>query len=193
MLDYNTQLKRLVLPEYGRTIQRMVDHCLTLDDRDERTRCAHTIVKTMKTLFPAQGNQEEYTRKLWDHLAIMADFRLDIDWPFAPPQREQLDAHPEPVPYYQADQPTRQYGAVLPEMIRRAAELLPGPDRDAMILLLANQMKKMMLSFNPEGVEDAKVFKDIRIISRGAIDLRPDEVILQQYHMLPPPKRKKKK
>ena len=193
MLDYNTQLKRLVLPEYGRTIQRMVDHCLTLDDRDSRTRCAHTIVKTMKTLFPSQGNQEEYTRKLWDHLAIMSDFSLDIDWPFAPPQREQLDTRPDQMPYYQSDLPARQYGAVLPEMIRRAAGLLPGPDRDAMILLLANQMKKMMMSFNPEGVEDAKVFKDMRMISRGAIDLSPDETILQQYHMLPPPKRKKKK
>lgn len=147
----------------------------------------------MKTLFPSQGNQEEYLRKLWDHLAIMSDFELDIDWPYAPPQRDELSTPPDQLPYLQSDLPFRRYGAVLPEMVRRAAELLPGPDRDAMILLLANQMKKMMLVFNPEGVEDAKVFKDMRIISQGAINLNPQEVILQEYHALPPPKRKKKK
>ena len=94
MLTYNTRLKRLILPEYGRNIQKMVNHCLSLEDRDERTRCAHSIVRAMEMLFPAEGDPEEYKRKLWDHLAIMADFSLDIDWPCPVIQSEELKTQP---------------------------------------------------------------------------------------------------
>ncbi len=81
MLTYNTQQSQLVLPEYGRNIQRMVDHCLTIDDRDERTRCAYTIIKAMGTLFPQLKENEESRRIIWDQLAIMSNFQLDIDYP----------------------------------------------------------------------------------------------------------------
>ncbi|MBO5244102.1 MAG: DUF4290 domain-containing protein, partial [Muribaculaceae bacterium] len=79
MLSYNTQLKHLALPEYGRNIQRMVDYCLTIEDRDERTRCAYSIIASMANLFPELKNGNSYDHKLWDHLAIMSDFKLDID------------------------------------------------------------------------------------------------------------------
>ena len=84
MLTYNTQLKRLVLPEYGRHIHQMVDHCLTIEDRDERTRCAHSIIASMSKLFPKIREEEDYQRKLWDPLAIMSNFKLDIGYPTQP-------------------------------------------------------------------------------------------------------------
>ena len=83
MLTYKNHLKTLVLPEYGRNIQNMVDHCLTIEDRDERTRCARSIIDAMSILFPAQGDRQAARRKLWDHLAIMSGFELDVDLPFA--------------------------------------------------------------------------------------------------------------
>ena len=82
MLTYNSQLKKLVLPEYGRNIQQMVDHCLTIQDRDERTRCAYTIVQNMANMFPMMRGETDYQHKLWDHLMIMANFELDVDCPY---------------------------------------------------------------------------------------------------------------
>ena len=82
MLTYNSQLKKLVLPEYGRNIQQMVDHCLTIEDRAERTRCAFTIVQNMANMFPQLRGETDYQHKLWDHLMIMSGFQLDVDAPF---------------------------------------------------------------------------------------------------------------
>ena len=82
MLEYNSQLKQLILPEYGRNIQQMVDHCMTIEDREERTRCAFTIVQIMGNMFPELRDVEDYRHKFWDHLAIMSDFKLDIDYPY---------------------------------------------------------------------------------------------------------------
>ena len=82
MLTYNTKIKKLVLPEYGRNIQQMVNHCLSISDKEERTRCAYSIINTMGNLFPNLRDVEEFRHKLWDHLAIMSDFKLDIDYPF---------------------------------------------------------------------------------------------------------------
>lgn len=99
MLTYTNHLKKLILPEYGRNIQNMVDHCLTLEDREERTACAHTIVRAMMTLFPNNtSDREEYRRKLWDHLLIMSDFKLDIDLPFETVRPETFEGRPEPLP-----------------------------------------------------------------------------------------------
>ncbi len=193
MLTYNTQLKPLVLPEYGRNIQQMVDHCLTLNTREERTACAHTIIKTMLTLFPAQGNADEYRRKLWDHLAIMSGFELDIDWPYEVIQPDSLHSQPAGVPYEVNDIRHRHYGKTMELMIDHASAMAPGEERDALILLLANHMKKLMLAVNPEGVDDAKIFKDLLHMSHGAINLNPAEVHLHEFRAAPAPVKKKKK
>ena len=193
MLTYNTRLKKLILPEYGRNIQKMVDHCLGLPDKDERTRCATAIVNAMETLFQPQGDVDEYRRKLWDHLAIMSDFSLDIDWPYEVVRPDELDSRPDPIPLYKDPVDYRHYGRSLVNMIRVAADMEPGEERDALALLLANQMKKTLLLANPEVVEDERVFKDLRKISHGVIDLDAAKVKLYDYKALPVPKKKKKK
>lgn len=193
MLTYNSHLKKLILPEYGRNIQSMVDHCLTIEDRGERTRCARTIVKTMETLFPANGNVEDYRRKLWDHIAIMSDFALDVDVPFELIRQDSLDEDPEPVPYGTPSATHRHYGYYLEQMIARAAEMEHGEERDALVLLLANHMKKLMYAVNRDGVDDAKIFKDLREISRGAIVLDPAAVRLHEFKVIAPVTGKKKK
>ncbi|MBR1964468.1 MAG: DUF4290 domain-containing protein [Muribaculaceae bacterium] len=196
MLTYNTQLKKLVLPEYGRNIQQMVDHCLTIEDKEERTRCAYSIINTMGNLFPNLRDIEDFKHKLWDHLAIMSDFKLDIDYPCDVIKPESLNSFPEKVDYYTSPIKYRHYGRSIELMIAKASSMPEGEERDALILLIANHMKKLMLSVNSEGVDDTKILKDLRELSHGAINLNPENYHLHEFKEAPQQtsnKRKKKK
>ncbi len=196
MLKYNTQLKRLVLPEYGRNIQQMVDHCLTLQDREERTRCAYSIINTMGNLFPLLRDAEDFKHKLWDHLAIMADFKLDIDYPYEVIKPENLNTLPEKIEYTNSPIRYRHYGKSIELMIAKASIMEPGEERDALISFIAHHMKKLMLAVNKDGVDDAKILKDLYEYSRGAIKLDPETYHLHEFKEAPTPatgKKKKKK
>lgn len=196
MLTYNTQQPQLVLPEYGRNIQRMVDHCLTIEDRDERTRCAYTIIKAMGTLFPQLKENEESRRKLWDHLAIMSHFKLDIDYPCEVITADELQTQPSHLGYDSRRIPLRHYGHYISKMIEHIADMEPSDQRDALTLLVANHMKKLQLQVNPDGVDDAKIFKDLANMSHGAIRLDPESTHLHEFQEIVPPstgKKKKKK
>ena len=98
-MQYNTQQKRMPLPEYGRSIQNMVDHALTIEDRAERQRCANTIINIMGNMFPHLRDVPDFKHKLWDHLAIMANFQLDIDYPYEIIRKDNLNTKPESIPY----------------------------------------------------------------------------------------------
>lgn len=193
MLTYNTQQKDLVLPEYGRNIQNMVDFCLSLTDRQERTACAHTIVNTMSTLFPASRNDEEAMRKFWDHLALMADYKLDIDWPFEVPQADSRTTQPETVPYDTGLISLRQYGRNIEAMINLIVDMEPSMERDMMLGMVANQMKKCLLADNRMEDPDERVYHDLYQLSKGAINLRPGDIALYDYDVIVPAGKKKKK
>lgn len=196
MLRYNTQLKRLVLPEYGRNIQQMVDHCLTIEDRDERTRCAYSIIASMGNLFPQLRDDDSAAHKLWDHLAIMSDFKLDIDYPCEVIQPGELDTKPQMLPCKTPPIRMRHYGRSIELMITKAAVMEPGEERDRLISLIANHMKKLSLAVNRDGVDDARIFKDLAEFSHGAIRLDPATYHLHQFKEAPAPvtgKKKKKK
>ena len=171
MFEYNTQMKRMVLPEYGRNVQRMVDYCLTIKDRDERTRCAYAIVATMGNLFPHLRDIDEFKHKLWDHLAIMSDFKLDIDYPCEIVKRENLRTRPEPVPYKLEPIKYRHYGKIVEEMLKKCCEYPEGPERDALISILANHMKKSLYTWNKDVIEDDKILKDLMEYTEGKIDI----------------------
>ncbi len=196
MLKYNTQQKKLVLPEYGRNIQQMVDHCLTIENREERTRCAHAIINSMGNLFPMLRDIEDFKHKLWDHLAIMSDFRLDIDYPYEVVKPENLNTLPEKVEYMNSPIRYRHYGKNIELMITKAAVMDEGEERDALISLIAHHMKKLMLSVNKDGVDDTKILKDLSEYSHGAIKLDPETYHLHEFKEAPSPtngKKKKKK
>lgn len=196
MLNYNTQQKRLVLPEYGRNIQQMVDHCLTIEDREERTLCAHTIVTTMANLFPELKEGEDNQRKLWDHLAIMSGFKLDIDYPFEVIQSDKLTTAPDKVPYTIHSIRYRHYGKSIERLIEKASAMEEGEERTELCRLIANHMKKLLLVVNKDGVEDAKVFKDLAEMSHGAIQLNEETTRLHEFKGAPGQtngKKKKKK
>ena len=168
-MKYNTEEKKLVMPEYGRNIQNMVDYCVAIEDREERKRCANTIINIMGNMFPHLRDVNDFKHILWDHLAIMADFKLDIDYPYEIVKKENLYARPPRIPYNNNRIRYRHYGKTLELMIRKATEL--EAEKDQLIKLLATQMKKSFLTWNKESVDDRKIFKDLDELSSGKIVL----------------------
>ena len=169
-MKYNTEEKKLVMPEYGRNIQNMVDYCITLQDREERKRCADTIINIMGNMFPHLRDVNDFKHILWDHLAIMADFKLDIDYPYEIVKKEDLYSRPPRIPYNNSRIRYRHYGKTLEKMIQKATEFEPGVEKDQLIKLLATQMKKSFLTWNKESVDD-RIFKDLDELSEGQIIL----------------------
>mgnify|MGYP005803239175 CR=1 FL=1 len=143
MIAYNTKLKSLILPEYGRNIQQMVDYCMTIPDKDERTKCADTIVKTMAVLFPKIREQEDYRQKLWDHLAIMSDFQLDIDWPVEVISADVRTSKPEKGTYTSAHTQYPHYVKIILIMINSAVPKVPGDEKP--LLELTNYTSNMTI------------------------------------------------
>ncbi|MCM1348827.1 MAG: DUF4290 domain-containing protein [Firmicutes bacterium] len=194
MLTYNTQLRLLPLPEYGRNIQNMVDYCVTIPDREERTRCAYSILSAMATLFPelkSQGGEQNH--KLWDHLMIMSDFKLDIDFPCEVISKENLHTQPDKVDYSESKFRFRHYGLTIERMINEACAMEPGEQRDELVRLIANQMKKAMLESNGEGIDNSRIFADIAAMSHGEIRIDPEQMKLRDFVEPPKPTGKKKK
>lgn len=197
MLTYNSQLKKLALPEYGRNIQQMVDYCCTIEDREERNKCAYSIINTMSNLFPQLNQEADIMHKLWDHLAIMSDFKLDVDYPYEVVKPENLATKPQPVGYKLESIKMRHYGKIVDQMIQRACEYPDGDEKDALVMLIANHMKKLIYQINNEDVEDAKIFKDLEFFSKGKIKIDPATHSLHEFKIAPvqqqSSKKKKKK
>ena len=169
-LDYNTQREHLVLPEYGREIQRMVDHAVGLPTREERQRCAETIVAVMERMVPHTGEQD-FKRKLWDHLAIMSNFQLDIDWPCDISQAAKIATKPEPMEYPMQDIPTRHYGYMMHELFDKLKTMPEGPERDELARLTANHMKRCLYQWSHGSADDEKVASDLARFTDGVIQL----------------------
>ena len=173
-MDYNTREKHLVLPEYGRNIQNMVDHCVAIEDAEERKRCAQTIIHIMGSMFPHLRDVNDFKHILWDHLAIMSDFKLDIEYPYEIVQQEQLYARPPRIPYTDGWFRYRHYGKSVQRMVERAVEMEPSEMRDRLIYLIAVQMKKSYLQWNKDTVSNEKIFDDLAELSEGRILLYSD-------------------
>lgn len=176
MMEYNTKQKKLPLPEYGRSVQKMVDHAMTIEDRGERQKCAETIVHIMGSMFPNNRNLPDYERKLWDHLAIMSDFMLDIDYPYEVIKKEEFHQPPQRIPYQSGEIKNRHYGRIVEEMISHACTIENPEERKCFIEMIAIQMKKNYVAWNKDGVDDKKIFEDLRTYTNGAIDITDGEI-----------------
>ena len=170
-LDYNTQREKLALPEYGREIQRMVDHAKTLPDKKERQRCAQTIVAIMDRMFPQNRQNADYKHKLWDHLALMSNFELDIDWPYDIHQAADITPRPEPMPYPMKDIAVRHYGYMVFELFDKLKQMPPGKERDELARVTANQMKRNLMLWSHGSSDDEKVASDLARFTDGKIQL----------------------
>lgn len=188
-MKYNTQQRRLPLPEYGRSVQNMVDHALTIEDRAERQRCANTIVNIMGGMFPHLRDVADFKQKLWDHLAIMADFKLDIDYLVEIVKKESLEIKPQRIPYSQHDIRFRHYGRFVQDMIKLAVDYQEGEERNQLIRMIANHMKRDYLNWNKDGVEDQKILDDLCELSGGKIKLSAEDLRLTEQRTFIPRRR----
>lgn len=188
-IKYNTQQGRLPLPEYGRSVQNMVNHALTLENREERQRCANTIVSIMAGMFPNLKDVEDFQRKLWDHLAIMSDFKLDIDYPVEIIKKENLAVRPERIPYSQNNIRYKHYGRFVEDMIRVASDMEEGDKRNALINMIVNDMKKVYVAWNKEGVENQKIIDDLNELSGGRLEVKLEDVRFVETKPMPQKKK----
>ncbi len=191
-MDYNTNRKKLPMPEYGRNIQRMVDHLNTIEDREKRNRSAKAVIDVMGNLYPYLRDVEDFRHKLWDHLAIMSDFKLDIDYPYEPPSPEILNEIPNSVPYPQHDIKYRHYGLITEKMVNKAATM-EGEEQRILIEQTANQMKKLFMVWNKDAVEDEKIFQDMEEISGNKLKVPRDIKLMEPKAIFSSKKKKKKK
>src|SRR5574344_1160744 len=136
-MEYNTKEKKLALPEYGRNIQNMVDYCVTIQDREERKRCADSIINVMGNIFPHLRDVNDFKHILWDHLAIMSDFKLDIDYPYEIIKKENMNSRPPQIPYSVGQMHYRHYGKILEQVIHKAADYPESPEKKQLILMVA--------------------------------------------------------
>ena len=173
-----SQRTDLILPEYGRNIQQMVKHAVAIEDRAQRTRCAKTIIDIMGNMFPYLRDVEGFKYKLWDHLAIMSEFKLDIDYPFEVVKPTTLQQKPEKIPYNTQRIRYMHYGRLLQTLIEKTVAYPEGERRQELIDLMANHMKKSYLTWNKEVVDDRKIFDDLRELSHGELDMNPESMTL---------------
>ncbi len=174
-LEYNSERPLMIIPEYGRHIQKLVDHCLALESKEERNTMAKAIVDVMGNLQPHLRDVPDFKHKLWDQLFIMSDFKLDAESPYGMPSKEELQEKPEGLPYPKSASRYRYYGNNIQTMIDVALTWEEGEKRDALVFVVANHMKKCYLNWNKDTVDDAVIFKHLLDLSDGKLDLTNSE------------------
>lgn len=180
-LDYNTQREKLVMPEYGREIQKMVDYAVSLPDRDERLRCAKTIVKMMETRVPQIRDNAGYQQTLWDHLYLMSGKELDIEWPYDVSMAEHILSKPEPMARPASTINLRHYGCLVEELWQRLKEMPAGDERDQLARYTANQMKRDLVLWGHGSIDDEKVVDDLARYTDGKIQLDLKVITLEHF------------
>lgn len=180
-MEYNTSRKALIISEYGRSIQEMVEHAVALEDRDERTKAAKTIVNAMAILHPQLRDIADYKHKLWDHLFIISDFRLDCDSPYPMPDRDLTHVKPDPLPYPQKNIRMRHYGSIVESMIQEAVKLEEGTEKQQVVEAIANFMKMSYLTWNRDSVDDEVIREQLRDYSGGKLEVREDMKLTTRF------------
>lgn len=173
-LDYNTQREKIILPEYGREVQKMVDYAKSLPTKEERQVCAETIISIMDRMTSHTRESEDHEQKLWDHLAIMSNFELDIDYPYDVSEAQKIMTQPEPLGYPMTHIPVRHYGKMIFELFERLKEMPAGEERDELVRVTANQMKRNLMQWSHGSCDDEKIASDLARFTDGIIQLDLD-------------------
>ena len=184
-LEYNAERSHLIIPEYGRHLQKLIDLATEIIDKDERNKAAKYIIDVMGTMNPHLRDVPDFQHKLWDQLFIMSDFKLEVDSPYPIPSREVLNQKPERLAYPQNFPKYRFYGNNIKYMIDVANRWENGEMKNALVIVIANHMKKSFLSWNKDTVEDAVIFQHLYELSDGKIDLlKSDEELSTSYDLI---------
>ena len=190
-MEYNSQRIKLIIPEYGRNIQKMIDHCIAIEDREKRTRTAELIVNVMAQMSPKSRESGDYKQKMWDHLYIISGFRLDVDSPYPPPPRDILYTKPRRIPYSEGHIRFRHYGKNIEAIIEKAISYPEGPEKVALIKTIANHLKKSYLNWNRNSVDDDLILSHLDTLSRHKLKLGEDFKLNNTSDILQRNKKKK--
>src|SRR5574344_317204 len=152
-MEYNTKREKLVIPEYGRNIQKMVDFAMTIEDREKRTAYVNLIITAMYNVNPDAKNMVDFRHKLWDHLFIISDYKLDVDSPYPKPDKKESMTPPQPLKYHTNDIKFGHYGCVIEKMIDKVIQMEDSEEKDTLIALIAQQLKKSYLQWNRDSVD----------------------------------------
>jgi hypothetical protein len=170
-LDYNTQREKLLMPEYGREIQKMVDHAVSLPTKEERQLCAETIIRLMENKNPQVQESVNAEQALWDHLYLMSQKQLDIDWPFDVSEAEKILSKPQPMAHPTGGARMRHYGRLIEDLFEKLKTMPEGDERDELVRLTANQMKRNLAAWGHGSMDDEKVADDLARFTDGKIQL----------------------
>lgn len=174
-LEYNTSREQLIIPEYGRHLQSLINHVCKIEDREERNKAAQYTISVMGSMNPHLRDVPDFQHKLWDQLFMMADFQLDVDCPFPIVTKETISSKPQKLEYPQNHPKYRFYGNNITYMINEALKFEDGEMKDALIMVIANHMKKSYLSWNKDTVKDEVIFEHLYELSKGRINLAKKE------------------
>jgi len=185
-LAYNTEEPKMVIPEYGRNVQKMIDHAITIEDKKERKKCADAIIRVMGQINPHFIDNEDLKQKLWTHLFIMSDFKIDVESPYPIPDKETFNSNPEQVPYPKNNIKYGHYGKIMEDLILAAVKYPEGEAKKNLIKHIANLLKTSYLLWNRDTVNDIVIIKNLEELSNGALTITADELrdtndILKQY------------
>jgi len=195
-MDYNTTRESMVIPEYGRNIQKMIEYTVGIEDREKRSKSAAFIVRVMAQVKPDLQESSDYVQTLWDHMHIIAKFKLDVDSPYPKPETEVLSRKPGRIPYGDNKIKLRHYGRTIDEIIEKAIEFEEGDEKEALIFSIANYLKRSYLTWNRESVNDATISKHLEEMSGGKLIFKQDRPLISISEVVPknkPAAPKKKK
>lgn len=170
-MTYNTQREQLILPEYGRIIQEMVDICLQIEDRSQRQKCAESIIGIMASMNPEACEQPDFDHKLWDQLAILSNYQLDIDYPYEIVKPEEITAKPKPLKYPMHRIRYRHYGHLTEEFMRKIKEMPEGIDQEELTAMMANYMKRCLYNWNRDAMDERKILADLEHYTEGTANV----------------------
>ncbi|PRD47517.1 DUF4290 domain-containing protein [Sphingobacterium haloxyli] len=185
--DYNSTRPNLILAEYGRNVQNMVDYICTLPTKEERNRYAQVVIDMMGVLNPHLRDVSDFKHKLWDHLHIISDFKIDVDSPYPVPARDAIHKKPELLDYPQHAIRYKHYGHTVERMIEKALSMSAPENRERMALSIANFMKMAYMTWNKDTVQDEHIIQNLAELSNGKLVLPADTVLTKLDFKTPPP------
>ena len=179
-LDYNTQREKLIMPEYGREIQKMVEYACELPTKEERLKCAKTIIRQMENKNPQLSENADYEQTLWDHLYLMSHRELDIDWPFDVSAADKILSKPDPMKLPNSNIRLRHYGHLVEELFEQLKTMPEGEERDALVRKTANQMKRDLTTWGHGSMDDERVASDLARFTDGIIQLDLNSFVFEK-------------
>jgi len=191
-LDYNTQREKLVMSEYGREIQKMIEIACELPTKEERLQCAQTIVKLMETKNPQLKENEDFEQTLWNHLYLMSHRELEIDWPFDISEADKIQTKPRPMRFPEEGVRLRHYGRLVEELFQILKTMPEGEERDTLVRYTANQMKRDLALFGHGSMDDERVASDLARFTDGVIQIDLDAFKFEKVSLTEDKKKKKK-